>query len=125
MASRQAASIISRSAARSSGAKLAQRSFSSAVQKTARPAARQAQAALRAAVGVSGWREHALVSTTLLSLSLSLVLPSQQQSRGVKTLDFAGTKETVYERADWPVPKLQEYFKDDTLALIGYGSQGK
>lgn len=69
MASRQAASIISRSAARSSGAKLAQRSFSSAVQKTARPAARQAQAALRAAVGVSGWRGHTLVSTALLSLS--------------------------------------------------------
>ncbi|GAA5941159.1 hypothetical protein JCM10213_001737 [Rhodosporidiobolus nylandii] len=45
-------------------------------------------------------------------------------ARGVKTLDFAGTKETVYERADWPLPKLQEYFKDDTLALIGYGSQG-
>jgi ketol-acid reductoisomerase len=42
----------------------------------------------------------------------------------VKTLDFAGTKETVYERADWPLPKLHEYFKNDTLALIGYGSQG-
>lgn len=42
----------------------------------------------------------------------------------MKTLDFAGTKETVYERADWPLPKLQEYFKNDTLALIGYGSQG-
>ncbi|KAF8525844.1 6-phosphogluconate dehydrogenase [Hysterangium stoloniferum] len=44
--------------------------------------------------------------------------------RGVKTLDFAGTKEVVYERNDWPLPKLQEYFKNDTLALIGYGSQG-
>ncbi|GAA96387.1 uncharacterized protein L969DRAFT_95717 [Mixia osmundae IAM 14324] len=49
---------------------------------------------------------------------------SKQQTRGVKTLDFAGTKEVVYERADWPLPKLQEYFKNDTLALIGYGSQG-
>lgn len=28
------------------------------------------------------------------------------------------------ERADWPREKLLEYFKDDTLALIGYGSQG-
>lgn len=28
--------------------------------------------------------------------------------RGVKTLDFAGTKEVVYERADWPNSKLQE-----------------
>ncbi|CAF9918449.1 MAG: Bifunctional acetohydroxyacid reductoisomerase [Alectoria fallacina] len=47
-----------------------------------------------------------------------------QQSRGLKTIDFAGTKETVYEREDWPREKLLEYFKDDTLALIGYGSQG-
>jgi ketol-acid reductoisomerase len=28
------------------------------------------------------------------------------------------------ERADWPQEKLLEYFKNDTLALIGYGSQG-
>jgi len=39
-------------------------------------------------------------------------------------MDFAGTKETVYERSDWPTEKLQEYFKNDTLAMIGYGSQG-
>lgn len=48
----------------------------------------------------------------------------QQQQRGVKTLDFAGTKEVVYERADWPLEKLQDYFKNDTIALLGYGSQG-
>lgn len=30
----------------------------------------------------------------------------------------------MYERSDWPLSKLQEYFKNDTLALIGYGSQG-
>jgi len=47
-----------------------------------------------------------------------------QQTRGIKTIDFAGVKETVYERADWPKEKLLEYFKNDTLALIGYGSQG-
>ncbi|CAG7852557.1 Probable ketol-acid reductoisomerase, mitochondrial; AltName: Full=Acetohydroxy-acid reductoisomerase; AltName: Full=Alpha-keto-beta-hydroxylacyl reductoisomerase; Flags: Precursor [Serendipita indica DSM 11827] len=46
------------------------------------------------------------------------------QARGMKTMDFAGTKEVVYERSDWPVEKLQEYFKNDTLAMIGYGSQG-
>lgn len=39
-------------------------------------------------------------------------------------MDFAGTKETVYERADWPLSKLHDFFKNDTLALIGYGSQG-
>ncbi|KAF1809682.1 acetohydroxy-acid reductoisomerase-like protein [Eremomyces bilateralis CBS 781.70] len=49
---------------------------------------------------------------------------SFQQTRGVKTIDFAGTKEKVYEREDWPREKLLEYFKNDTLALIGYGSQG-
>ena len=42
----------------------------------------------------------------------------------MKTLDFAGVTEKVYERSDWPAPKLLEYFKNDTLALIGYGSQG-
>jgi ketol-acid reductoisomerase len=47
-----------------------------------------------------------------------------QNARGIKTLDFAGTRETVYERSDWPLAKLQDYFKNDTLALIGYGSQG-
>ena len=46
------------------------------------------------------------------------------QSRGVKQISFGGTPETVYERADWPREKLLEYFKNDTLALIGYGSQG-
>lgn len=40
------------------------------------------------------------------------------QQRGVKTLDFAGTKETVYERDDWPLEKLQDYFKNDTFALV-------
>lgn len=45
-------------------------------------------------------------------------------TRGVKTINFGGTEEVVYERADWPREKLLEYFKNDTLALIGYGSQG-
>ncbi|OXV05934.1 hypothetical protein Egran_06297, partial [Elaphomyces granulatus] len=44
--------------------------------------------------------------------------------RGIKTIDFAGTKEKVYEREDWPRDRLQQYFQNDTLALIGYGSQG-
>lgn len=39
-------------------------------------------------------------------------------------MDFAGTRETVYERGDWPPEKLQEYFKNDTLCVLGYGSQG-
>lgn len=39
-------------------------------------------------------------------------------------MNFAGTKESVYERSDWPAEKLQEYFKNDTLCILGYGSQG-
>lgn len=46
------------------------------------------------------------------------------QQRGYKSINFGGVEETVYERADWPREKLLEYFKNDTLALIGYGSQG-
>lgn len=46
------------------------------------------------------------------------------QTRGVKTIDFAGVEEEVYERDDWPKEKLIQYFKNDTMALIGYGSQG-
>lgn len=49
---------------------------------------------------------------------------SAVQVRGMKTIDFAGTPERVYERSDWPLEKLQDYFKNDTFALLGYGSQG-
>ncbi|WFD06131.1 ketol-acid reductoisomerase (NADP(+)) [Malassezia vespertilionis] len=44
--------------------------------------------------------------------------------RSMQTLDFAGSPEKVYERVDWPLEKLQDYFKNDTFALLGYGSQG-
>ncbi|CAK7892332.1 ketol-acid reductoisomerase, mitochondrial [[Candida] anglica] len=44
--------------------------------------------------------------------------------RGVKTINFGGMEEVVHERSDWPREKLLEYFKNDTLALIGYGAQG-
>ena len=47
------------------------------------------------------------------------------QTRGVKTMDFGGTKEVVYERSDYPPAKLQETFKDDTLAVLGYGPMGR
>ncbi|CAG8492087.1 12270_t:CDS:2, partial [Ambispora leptoticha] len=46
------------------------------------------------------------------------------QVRTIKTLDFGGTKEIVYERSDWPKEKFQEFFKNDTIAVIGYGPQG-
>ncbi|KAJ3041397.1 Bifunctional acetohydroxyacid reductoisomerase [Rhizophlyctis rosea] len=56
--------------------------------------------------------------------ALRVNVPSMTQQRGVKTLDFAGTKETVWERADFPKEKLHKIFANDTFAVIGYGTQG-
>ncbi|KAL1934746.1 hypothetical protein VTP01DRAFT_6928 [Rhizomucor pusillus] len=47
------------------------------------------------------------------------------QVRGYKTLNFGGVEETVYERSDVPREKLLETFKDDTIAVLGYGPQGR
>ncbi|ORX64182.1 ketol-acid reductoisomerase [Basidiobolus meristosporus CBS 931.73] len=47
------------------------------------------------------------------------------QTRSIKTLDFGGTQETVYERSDYPKEKLQKIFANDTLAVLGYGPQGR
>ncbi|CEH18911.1 ketol-acid reductoisomerase [Ceraceosorus bombacis] len=60
------------------------------------------------------------------SISAQAQAFSAPQARGIKHIDFAGDGqvETVYERADWPIEKLHDYFKNDTLALLGYGSQG-
>ncbi|KAJ2154043.1 Bifunctional acetohydroxyacid reductoisomerase, partial [Coemansia sp. RSA 562] len=49
---------------------------------------------------------------------------SIQQTRGIKTLNFGGSLEKVYERSDWPKQKVLDYFKDDTIAVLGYGPQG-
>lgn len=65
-----------------------------------------------------------VVAATATRATVAAVPRLGNQTRGVRTIDFAGTKEAVYERSDWPLEKLQEYFKNDTLALIGYGSQG-
>ncbi|SJK99951.1 probable ketol-acid reductoisomerase (ilv-2) [Armillaria ostoyae] len=100
-------------------ASLATRSASQALRAASRRAPRAATA------------KNVLKSTQTASYSLlakAATKPIQKASvqgvRGIKTLDFAGTKEVVYERRDWPLAKLQDYFKNDTLALIGYGSQG-
>ena len=42
----------------------------------------------------------------------------------MKTLDFGGTMEVVYERSDYPPAKLASIFKNDVMAVIGYGTQG-
>ncbi|KAG5340374.1 Acetolactate synthase, mitochondrial [Termitomyces sp. Mn162] len=92
-------------------ASFASRSATQALRAASRRAPRLATAALKPA------------QTASYSL-LAKAAVARSGTRGVKTLDFAGTKEVVYERKDWPLAKLQDYFKNDTLALIGYGSQG-
>jgi len=76
--------------------------------------------ASRAAV-VAGTK--ATVRPTLSAKTMQVATPIIS-SRGIKHINFGGTTETVYERADWPREKLLEYFKNDTFSLIGYGSQG-
>lgn len=113
------------------------------------------RAAVRAAKPASALQQRTFLSvltasraTSLRSTQQTALRAATQQTRGVKTVDFAGTKEVVYgtlrpaappepsgylpyrmelivlERDDWPRQRLHEYFKNDTLALIGYGSQG-
>ncbi|PVV04206.1 hypothetical protein BB560_001300 [Smittium megazygosporum] len=74
-------------------------------------------------------RVAASVSRPLFASVASRVAPASSsvfvQTRGIKTMDFGGTKETVYERSDMPKEKLIEYFKNDTMAVLGYGPQGR
>ncbi|KAJ1910695.1 Bifunctional acetohydroxyacid reductoisomerase [Mycoemilia scoparia] len=76
---------------------------------------------LRAAAGRT--TSAAALASRLSKVSTPAVA-SSFQTRGIKTLDFGGSKEVVYERSDWPKEKLQEYFKNDTIAVLGYGPQG-
>ncbi|KAF3809426.1 Ketol-acid reductoisomerase [Colletotrichum gloeosporioides] len=98
------------------GFTMASRGFSKALRPMARQLAAKPATQQRTFVAAR--------SLVRASAQVSKAFAGQQQTRGVKTMDFAGHKEDVYERADWPQEKLLEYFKNDTLALIGYGSQG-
>nr|OQO21915.1 Ketol-acid reductoisomerase, mitochondrial [Rachicladosporium sp. CCFEE 5018] len=98
MASKNASRALRSSLKQLSAPRVQQRTFVSAVNAASRP--------------------------SLLPAAKTATATFQQQSRGAKTIDFAGHKEKVFERDDWPRDKLLEYFKNDTLALIGYGSQG-
>lgn len=86
--------------------------------------ARMARHASAAARQVAAKRSLAALATRSMPLSRAAVSGAPLATRGVKTINFGGTEEVVHERSDWPNERLHEYFKDDTLALIGYGSQG-
>jgi ketol-acid reductoisomerase len=93
-----------------------------------RAAARCARNTSRAVAGVSERRAFSVVAKAAVTRPTVVgagVRPANLEARrGVKQINFGGVEETVHERADWPREKLLEYFKNDTLALIGYGSQG-
>lgn len=84
--------------------------------------ARQASGA--AAKQIAAKRSLAALATRSAAATKPVVSAAPLASRGLKTINFGGTEEVVHERADWPREKLLEYFKNDTMALIGYGSQG-
>lgn len=65
-----------------------------------------------------------LSATAAARPAARVAFTAKNQVRGLKKINFGGVEEIVHERADWPREKLLEYFKNDTLALIGYGSQG-
>ena len=73
-----------------------------------RPAARTLRQAVRqlAAPAVQRRTFVSALSAARTAAPKAAVSSQFQQVRGVKTIDFAGTKETVYEREDWPREKL-------------------
>ncbi|KDN39456.1 ketol-acid reductoisomerase [Tilletiaria anomala UBC 951] len=98
-----------RSVARASGASTERTLLARA------PAAQRAMSTLLA--NRSSCSKHAAAAVPAASAA-------KQQLRGYRMLKFADTEEKVYERSDWPVERLQQYFKDDTFCVLGYGSQG-
>jgi len=62
--------------------------------------------------------------TTTTLFSPTAFFP-QVAVRGVKTLTFGSTQEKVVERSDFPPAKLQQILGKDTIAVIGYGVQGR
>ncbi|ODQ64514.1 ketol-acid reductoisomerase [Nadsonia fulvescens var. elongata DSM 6958] len=88
---------------------------------SARIAARIARSAASRSVARSVVQKRALSALARPSV-IRTAVPTL--ARGVKTINFGGVEEVVHERSDWPLEKLHDYFKNDTLAMIGYGSQG-
>jgi ketol-acid reductoisomerase len=43
----------------------------------------------------------------------------------VRTLTFGDTPEPVWERADFPPDRIKAILGKDTLAVLGYGPQGR
>ncbi|KAL0086053.1 6-phosphogluconate dehydrogenase [Phycomyces blakesleeanus] len=90
---------------------MASRVFSTAIRTAARAIARPAI------------RPASILAANVKTTAFKSVVASQ--ARGFKTLNFGGSEETVYERSDVPKEKLLDTFKNDTIAVLGYGPQGR
>ncbi|KAJ3298450.1 ketol-acid reductoisomerase mitochondrial precursor [Rhizoclosmatium globosum] len=90
------------------------RSIASIAQKAATSAARRSS--VRSISAIAG--------ASIRTAAVRAPVATRTQVRGVKTLDFAGVPETVWERSDFPKEKLAQLFGKDTMAVIGYGTQG-
>lgn len=60
-----------------------------------------------------------------MALRASPKLAAVAPVRTMKTLDFGGAMEDVFERSDYPAEKLKAMFESDTMAMLGYGTQGR
>ena len=80
----------------------------------------------RASAGAGSARSLSFAPTARPTLNKMLSAAAKPWlARGLKTIEFTeGIPEKVYEREDWPLEKLQDYFKNETFAILGYGSQG-
>jgi len=45
--------------------------------------------------------------------------------RNVQTITFGSTPENVTERSDFPLSRVHSLFHDETIAMLGYGTQGR
>lgn len=43
----------------------------------------------------------------------------------MKTIDIKGNQETIFERSDYPMEKLQDILGNETMTVLGYGPQGR
>eukprot|EP00475_Leptophrys_vorax_P043996 TRINITY_DN865_c0_g1_i2.p2 TRINITY_DN865_c0_g1~~TRINITY_DN865_c0_g1_i2.p2 ORF type:complete len:401 (-),score=115.72 TRINITY_DN865_c0_g1_i2:68-1270(-) len=77
---------------------------------------RHSRGIFAASSAFAGARAGALVAPAVVGSSTR---------RGFKTLNFGGSMETVWERSDYPPEKIRAILGNDTMALLGYGTQGR
>lgn len=95
-----------------------------ALRAATRSSTRRARAGAGAGAGAARSLSFAPTARPTLNKMLSATA-KPWLARGLKTIEFTeGIPEKVYEREDWPLEKLQDYFKNETFAILGYGSQG-